>query len=86
VAGHHDRAGRAAQGLLQLVGQRRGQVVGRLVEQQQLRGIGDQQGQVEAAALPDRQLADRAVQVARGDQAQLAQRPDRRPFLPRRSV
>lgn len=49
-------------------------MVGRIVEDQHVRRLGQQHGEVEAAALAHAEGADGTVLVARGDQAEGAQR------------
>lgn len=78
VAGHDPRA--RVEGGFQFVAQARREVVGRLVQQEQFRGTGDQQGQGEPSPLADGQLRDRPVEVGCGQQAELRQRYGFGPF------
>lgn len=70
MAGDHHRAWRDVQGLLELLDKRQGQVVGRLVQQQDPGRAGDDRCKRQPPALPDRQLDDPTVQVAWLDQPQ----------------
>ena len=78
MAGHDPRA--RVEGGFQFVAQARREVVGRLVQQEQFRGTGDQQGQGEPSPLADGQLRDRPVEVGCGQQAELRQRYGFGPF------
>ena len=74
MAGDDDGAGGGAEGVLEFVAEPRGEVVGGFVEQEELWGAGHQEGQGEPAALADGEVADPAVEVGRGQQAEGGQR------------
>ena len=57
--------------LLELLDEREREVIGRLVEQQDRRWIGDEYGEGEAAALSDAQGAYRPIEVAFGEEPEL---------------
>ena len=63
MADQQDRAGVVAQRFLQQVERVGIEIVGRLVEHQQVRGQGERTGEREAAALAARQLADRRARL-----------------------
>ncbi len=66
----HDRPRVSAQRLFQLLDQRRRQVVGRLVEQQEIGGFRDQPGQIHPPALPVGQLTHAQAQVRGAEEAE----------------
>ncbi len=68
----HDRGLRLQQRGREVVDERDGEVVGRLVEQQQRRLAEHQPREVDAPPLTDRERADRPLQVALAQQAGLA--------------
>jgi hypothetical protein len=85
--GHDDQGSSiGGQGALQVLDQGRGQVVGRFVQQHQVDRAVEQPGEVEAAQLAGRQLADRGVEVVMAEQAEerAAVRPAYREGLVRR--
>ena len=63
VRDQHERLGPLAQALLEVLGGVDVEVVGRLVEEQQIRLFEQHLGQLEAAALAARQRVDRALEI-----------------------
>ena len=72
--------------LFQFIGQERGQVVRRLVEEEKLRRVGDQQSQRQAAALAHGEATHGRVQVSCSDETQLGQRNQLGPLRPEGEV
>ena len=78
VRDQHERLGPLAQPLLEMLGGLDVEVVGRLVEQQQVRLLEQHLGQLEPAALAARQRLDRALEIGGGKAEVLRQRLDAR--------
>ena len=84
MARHHNRARVLPEGILEFGRERQGQVVGRLVEQEHVRRLRDDEREREPALLPHGQLPDRTVEVTRGEQPQVRERDGLCPTLPER--
>ena len=76
VRDQHERLGPLAQPLLEVLGGLDVEVVGRLVEEQQIRLLEQHLGQLEAAALAARERVDRALEIGRREAEILRQRLD----------
>src|SRR6185312_8779662 len=76
VRDEHERLGPLAQALFEVLGGFDVEVVGRLVEEQEVRLFEQHLGQLEAAALAARQRVDRALEVGVGEAEILRQRLD----------
>ena len=74
MARDDDRPGVVRQGTLDVFGQEQGEVVGRLVEQQDVGRQRQQDGEVQPTPLPDAQAVHRPGLVAPGDQTERGQR------------
>lgn len=70
MAGDDDGARPGAQGLLQFVAEPGREMVGRLVEQEQVRRVGDEHREAESTTLSDREFGHRAVEVRRSEQTE----------------